>query len=624
MGISPIITKTDDIAKTLKETAYKYKIPTAKLDFKLLEYDTLIKTPELNDWSEIDEENEKYVKDEKHLIDERVEIKQTYEIEIFDRKPHPVFNYVNLFVGANREKSKVVVVFEKGSKFKYSQKIEDVLRDEIDKKLLKSGYLMGYFDKKEDLNKLFAKIKVNGGIVFKQKMQIVVKECIHSRPSIDDKLILNYQEQANNVDQYDRVDYSKRGYALAVKKDDVVLTYIKPQKGINGRDCRGKAILAHEPQEKNKPTFNVSDKIEVKEDDDKIEYIALESGFITFKDGKYDIGDELEVDEINFKSTGSVEAGLDKDVKLNVADKGEYRDAVGVGMTVEAQEINIEGSIASSSLVRAQIVKIGGQTHQKSKVYADKAEINVHKGYVKAQTVHVTRLERGIIEADEVTVGQAIGGEIKAKKIKIEIVNSNTKLFALDEIIIEHLKGEDNTFTIDAMMIKSYHDEIEKIQQDLQALEDEYENLQQKYQKKKDFYDKNKATVAQIKKQLDNYKQRQVKPPSAFLHKLKQYQTLNDDINSLNADLTLFKDDINAKNEEIEKIQAAVFNAKIICHDKWSGHNEVIFKLISPTLSLREVPKGKPAIYTVKDVGDDEYEIHRETITDLEDEENKS
>jgi len=618
MGISPIILKTQDIAKSIKEIAYKYKIPTSRLDFKLLEYQTFIKTPELNDWSEVDDENKKYIAEEDNLRDERVDVKQAYEIEVFERKPNPIFKYVQFTLGSNKEKSKVVVVFQKGSKLKYSPKVEEILRDEIDKKFLRAGYLKNFFEKKEGLNKLFAKIKVAGAFIFKQDTQVVIAEGIHSQPSIDDNLIKHYEHQAKNVDEYDRIDYSKRGFALAVAKDDVVMEYIKPKSGFNGRDCKGKVILAHEPVEKNKPTFAVSDKIEVKEDDDRILYVAKESGYVAQKEGKFDISDELEVDEINFKKTGSIEAGIDKDVKINVKDQGEYRDAVGIGMSVEAQEVRIEGSIAASAKVKGQIVKIGGQTHQSSKVFGDDIEINVHKGYAKGKKVRVTRVERGIIEADEVVVGQIIGGEIKAKKIHVEIVNSNAKLYAMEEIVIKHLKGEDNSFVIDPMMIGSYHDEIEKIEQSVSNLENDLAKIVEVYEKKKSVYEKSKPMIEQIKHKLVGYKQRGVKPPAAFIHKVRQYQGLNDELNSLNADITLYKNDIAAKYEQLDTIQATVFGAKITCEDSWMGHNEVVFRLITPKGEYKIVPKSHAATFMLKQTDLEEFEIQKKLLYDQE------
>ncbi len=620
MKISPIILKTDNIAKSLKEIAYQYKIPTAKLDFRLLEYQTMLKTPELKDWAELDEDNQSYIDDPQKLIDDRVDIKQNYEIEVFTNKEHPLFKYVHVLVGANKEKSKVAAVFEKGSKLKYSQKIEDMIRDDIQKKMLKAGYLIGLFDKKEELDRLFAKIKVSGAFIFKQKVQVIIAQGIPSQPSIDGNLIFHYQKQAKNIDQYDRMDYSRRGYALAVNEGDVIIEYIKPKQGTNGRACNGRIIKAHEPEDKNAPDFNITKNIEKKENEDSIEYIAKTSGYVVLNDNTYDIGDELEVGEVNFKSTGSIETGIDKDVKINVKEKDDFKDAIGTGMRVEAQQVFVEGSVASSARVTAQLIKIGGQTHQSSKLFADKIEINVHKGYAKGKNIHVTRLERGIIEADEVTIGQAIGGEVRAKKIYVEILNSNTKLYASDDITVEHVKGEDNSFIIDPMEIESHHDAIEKIEEGIAKLKDEYEQTNEKYVSKKNYYERNKAAIEQIKQQLAGYKAKGVKPPATFIHRIKQYQKLNDDLNSLAADVSLLKNDIDHKKEELDKIQSTVFHARITNKDKFSGHNEIIFKLISPKQEFRKVPSGSGKRFRIAQEGD-EYVIKEESLRQKEEQE---
>ncbi len=609
MSISPIILKTDDVAKTLKETAYKYKVPTAKLDFKLLDFQTMVQTPENRDWLELNEETEKYVSEE-------VRIKQMYEIEVFSAKPSALFKNVKFSIGANKERSKVVVLFQKGSKFKYSQKAEDLIREEIEKRMLKSGYLIRLWDKKENLDRLFAKIKVSGAFIFKQKMQLVLSECVASEPSVDDALDMCYEKKVNNIDRFDRMDYSKRGYALGVAEGEVIIEYTKPKQGINGRNCKGELIKAHEPTENHKPEFGITDRIKTEEDEDKIQYIAAESGYVIFQDGKFDISDELEVEEINFKKTGSIETGIDKDVKLNVKEKNEFADAIGTGMTVEAQEVRVEGSVASSAIVRGQTVKIGGQTHQTSKVYGSDVDINVHKGYVKGEKVHVTRLERGIIEGDEVSVGQVIGGEIRAKKVNVEIVNSNTKIYAADMIHLEHIKGEDNIFTIDPMVIEAFREEVEKITETIERLEDEKERIEETYEKKRKFYERSRTSANQIKQHLADYKKRGVKPPATFVHKLKQYQALNDEINSLNADITLYANDIADKYTELDTRQATVFNARIVNEGSWVGHNEIVFKLISPPLEYRELPKGSGKKHRIVEIDEEEYKIIDEDISE--------
>lgn len=100
----------------------------------------------------------------------------------------------------------------------------------------------------------------------------------------------------------------------------------------------------------------------------------------------FDIKDELDVNEITFKTTGSVDTGLDTNVTLNVKENDLTKDAVGTGMTVEANEINVEGNVAANAVVKANKVTIGGQTHAKAVIEAKEAKIAVHIGSFEGRT----------------------------------------------------------------------------------------------------------------------------------------------------------------------------------------------------------------------------------------------
>ena len=80
---------------------------------------------------------------------------------------------------------------------------------------------------------------------------------------------------------------------------------------------------------------------------------------------------------INFKTTGSITAGLDSEVSMNVKELDTTKDAVGSGMTVEVTEIDIEGNTGPNSVVYAHKASVGGQTHKDSKIRADKLDINM-------------------------------------------------------------------------------------------------------------------------------------------------------------------------------------------------------------------------------------------------------
>ena len=93
-----------------------------------------------------------------------------------------------------------------------------------------------------------------------------------------------------------------------------------------------------------------------------------------------------------------------------------------------------------------------------------------------------------------------------------------------------------------------------------------------------------------MKKRLLQYKKSGVQMPTAFVKKYKQFQQIQAHLESL-------KDELVQKNERFELLaakhqafQSDIFKAKVICHDQWKGHNEVVFKMIEPELEVSFVP----------------------------------
>ncbi|HFU73976.1 MAG TPA: hypothetical protein ENK65_00320, partial [Helicobacteraceae bacterium] len=145
--------------------------------------------------------------------------------------------------------------------------------------------------------------------------------------------------------------------------------------------------------------------------------------------------------EISFKTTGSIETQLDADVSINVKESDSLKDAIGMGMEVEVNEINVEGNVGPNAVIKAKKASVEGQTHQSSEVHDDELSINIHKGTAYAKSITSTRLEHGTVEADTVHVTQAIGGVIRAKEITIELLGSHVTMSATKTITVQQLKG---------------------------------------------------------------------------------------------------------------------------------------------------------------------------------------
>lgn len=588
----PFSVRTDNIAKELVSTASKHAIKASALDFNLLEVQTFLSREKGKEEEVIGKELEA-LNEEALLADPQVRIRQTYEVEIVLAAQEERFMNFGLSIGANPSMSRLFAAIKPGSVLEYYEGIEKDLFDLINKRKLRANMLISVWDKnlKSEIDKLVAKIHVAGKMIFKEKMTLEVGHALDPVPTVDDKLVFHYKkhvEQGNNS----KVDHAKRGFIHGVLKNDLLIEYIKPRKGKAGRSCRGEFIEPGEPVVANIPDFNVSDKIEVIETEESTQYRAKNSGHIVFENNTYDIQAEVEITEISFKTTGSIEAGVNTDVSINVKEKDAFKDAIGAGMEVEVNEINVDGNVGNNARIKAKKVKIEGQTHQSSYIEADDVMVNIHKGKIKGKKVVVTRLEQGVIEAEYVEVFQAMGGKIIAKEVLIDTLSSYVDIIASSKIEIKTLKGEENTFTITPVLYEEDKKSLSSNEEEIKLQQRKVRNLEEEVNKKQTFLNNNAAAIADLQKRLAHYKQSGTKMPASFVTKFKEFQELQKHLLSLRHELKHNKEVCELLASEHQTFQTNILESKIINHDEYRGHNEIRFKLIDPDLELYLVPRG--------------------------------
>jgi cell fate (sporulation/competence/biofilm development) regulator YlbF (YheA/YmcA/DUF963 family) len=369
-----------------------------------------------------------------------------------------------------------------------------------------------------------------------------------------------------------------------------------------------------EPGSENEMLVNHTENILKKEDDEKIKYVASQNGYVTEDSpGSFDIQENMEVDEISFKTTGSIETDMSAEVKINITEADVFKDAIGPGMSVETYELNIQGNVASGARIKAEKLTIGGQTHQTSTIEAKNAQITIHRGTVTAEVVNVDRLEGGKIIGDIINVKQAIGGEIIGKNIVIEELASNVSITASDTIEIKELKGTNNKFLIDPSMTKEFNENIEKITKEIKELSLRLKQVPKVLEERKRVIDKTKSTVKMVQEKILELKKDGKNPPVTLLSKIREFQK---SVNEYNGSLKKFKDDkLQLKNlrEDLNQVQMKVFSAKIINHSPWQEYNEIKFKLISPAIEKVYNTKEHEIIreISLKETGEGTYEINR-------------
>jgi len=608
-----IIVDTTNVIKELKNVSVANHIKASDLRFKILKVTTFY-SDEKSENIQVGEEEAKLFLDDAFLLNPAIKITQHYRVEIYKNDLHQdPHELPPIALSANKSLTKVVAIVSKSHEVKYSPKLEESIIEDIQIKKIRAGVLLGIRDHNmyKEVKKLVSSIRVNG--IIDQNQTFVVCQGVDDVPSINDDLVYHYKKKVNAKSADGKVDYSKRGFVLAVEKDECIIEYIKPQMGTPGRNCRGQFIPIKEPRKTNDTPIGITANIVKKENESSIKYIAGCGGYVNIDKGMLDIQDQMEINEISFRSTGSIDANVTSNIKINIKEKDILKDAIGAGMSVETTELIVQGNIGSGTKIKAKIVEIGGQTHQSAYIEADKIVIAVHRGEANGQEITIDRLEGGRVVGDKVYIKQMIGGEVIGRIVKIDNLLSNARVTASEIIEIVELKGSSNKLMIDPSVTKEFHVQIEEINKKIQRLEEELKAYPRQLSAKKDAIEKNKPMAEMVKAKILELKSNNVEPPITLYAKIKDFQ---EKVMEYNALLQAFKDKKELLHElqnELNMVQTKVFSAKIINHSAWKEYNEVRFHLISPPKDITYNPKEREIAreITLKDMGTGEYRIMR-------------
>ena len=576
----------------LLNLAKHFGVDSKFIDFDIMEIKTECKVAGESQPRQVPAEKLNIFDDDKFFVEKVESIKQNYLVKFYDTrqvKPTPL---PNVAINANKNLTKILATVSQNSDTVYFKEFDKKLINFIYKKLIKVGILVGIRNKTmlEEVAKIYSVLRVKEFI--DKDYSFVVTAGVNVNPSADDALVFHYKNKNKSTDENDKIDYSNRGYLLGVTENELIFEYVKLREGANGRDVRGKLL----PTQKAKATIakmpEHTENIYSKEDEEGIKFFSKKSGYVQEEKGVFDIKDELDVNEISFKTTGSVDTGLDTNVTLNVKEKDLTKDAIGTGMTVEANEINIEGNVAANAVVKANKVVIGGQTHAKALIEAKDAKIAVHIGSFDGEYVEIDRLEGGKVKAKKVVIKSVIGGEIIAESVIIDTLVSNSNIIIADTLEIKKLKGVNNKILVDFSMIKNTGEQINERMAKIKAIREQIVKMPRTLESKRCVIEENKGPINVIKAKIEELKSTNNTPPVTFMKKLKEYQQLVHEYNALLKEFREKKAAIAELKSEIANIQDGIFSSKVINHSNWREFNEIKFRLVDPardiTYSTRE------------------------------------
>ncbi|PZT49002.1 hypothetical protein B6S12_01530 [Helicobacter valdiviensis] len=405
----------------------------------------------------------------------KVKIKQVYDIEVYKKQERPKRPFHFELQLEENQVLKAILCID--SPLTFSEKLKEEIYQELYKQLISEGYLVGireFLQLEEQINSFLREV-INNSYPNRNVLEVACG--VAPIPRGDGKIVYKI-----NVELFKETK-GERCLLSPVKKGDLLFVYIKPTLGRIGRDLRGTLLVPNNPI--TPCNLKVLQGIKTKENEEQIAYFAGVDGFLK------------EIDKDTYSINQSIECN------------GE-----------ENQVLNIEGATDKKSVIQSNI-----------------AFITTHRGNIKAHTVVIDTLEKGIVEAKVAFINNALGGVVRADYVYIAEMRSYNEVYARYSLVVDTVNGDHNSLEInpekfafmrrDRLEYVMLSDQIKiKIRHLKQAMEEIYAYLlpaQNKVQLiKKEYEDKNEPIPQKFKGIIEQYD----KALSRYQDCLKEYKDI--------------------------------------------------------------------------------------------------
>lgn len=592
---TPIIQLSTNVMSDLQEIANSRRIPLDDLDFDLLSYTTHYKGTIDEEWQSLDGDDLLAKTTESEIRSAIFLIRQEYQLRFRPFKPHPYLD-LRFSIASDKYKTKVVAIIDPTSTIPLKKGIQEWIKNTIINKQLRHGLLIGLYDQNLDkeINRFLLKIQKEGAI--KTPYRLPIGEFFPAITPTNDSIILHFKQNKES-----------KSFIDGVEPGELILEYLFPKHGRNGRGCDGSYIEVPDPTIRYASYIVIDEEtIYTEEDSDSIRFFAKVSGFVERKKGAFTISQELKLDTANFKKTGSIETGIDKNISLKVKRNIASEDSIGVGVNIDVQKLDVSGTVGGNAKIQACEVNIGAQTHRDSQINVTEiATIHLHRGNLKAKEANIVILETGKVEADIVRVNKMVGGEIIAREVHIDVLYSNARINALESITIGLIEGEGNNLIINPHAIESYHEKIAVLESEIKEKTSRLQVESKEFISRQiAFKDKN-ARIKQIQQRVIAAQQNGADVMKADMVRLQQYKAEAESLKTSHEHLKTSEEYLNTLTQDLSKLYEADLHASVTHNGTYNGKTRIIFIDPKTHQEYGITPQGKVTTIRLRQEGDE-------------------
>ena len=580
--IKTVHVTTSNVKKELARVADGNSMLSSELYVEINYVNTFVRKGD-SDFVKISDTDYNKYKEEVYQRDKDIKFIQEYDIEILAK--HEGYSFENMIneIEFIENNTSAYFVIKKGSKLNYYDELYNDFINYIMEQQLRSNIMLYLFDVNyEDTIKQFVDViqKIKA-ITFKEDKKILVSKSLDAIKSINAEICMTIEEN-NDTDAQDsegKVDYANRGFMLSCSEGDELFEFIKPLQGEHGRDCRGDIIEVETVNLDAKPMFTIDDNIEVQDSFENIKYLSTRSGYLVKKENQYEVSNSIDVGEISFQTTGTIDTDLDTEISINVIKDDPLEDAIEKGMHVKVQNLSITGSIGPNTQVEARSISITGQSHNDSFIKCIDAKIGIHKGKILGRKVEVQTLEGGEIVADVAIIRNAMRGKIRAKRIEIDTLGSHVIMEASEHIQIEKVRGEENRFIVESFVDSGFDDDKKDNEEYLKKLENELKSLIKVFNNSTIKMKKNLEPCKKVKAAIMKSKNEGIEISETLIKNFKLCKVMQVQYKKLKENIEYKKSQYNKQKKKLSNNISSVFDAIIVANKPLRGYNHIVYKI---------------------------------------------
>ncbi len=454
--------RTRNISETIAEFASETGDRPEEYDFTLEGVTTYINTCHIDSFTRYSTAQREHYKHPDRLIDDRVTFRQSYKI-ILIKAPLSIIK-LDFHIKSDPSNIHPILTLDPSSTIPVKQhapkELYTLLIHEINKIKALSGILIGIFSETmiTDIKSLTKRLYAG---TFTEPVSIRLFSGITPKIARPSRLTLHFEEK-NQDKQLKEVEVG-----------ELLIEYIKPLFGSNGLNAMGRRVKKDEIDNA-KFISNTIDTatIEKREDDDKITLFSKKRGFVHYDQSILKISNRLRLQSLK-RVESQVTDQEQNDVEIVVDQKDLTQDTIGEGVHLTSNVIHISGYVADKAVLNSKELVIEGVSHKGSRLFAQEATINRHKGILRCHKATIRLLEGGEVHATEVHIDTALGGKVYADRITIGTVRHHLKAYASTSMIIDRIIGEENLFMIDTQNNPIVQSRLSHMQRDLDSLRDQ-------------------------------------------------------------------------------------------------------------------------------------------------------